>query len=93
MPRFLIEVSHAPTIGDCVQAIEVFLRTGSHFLTNADWGCADGVHAAWIVVESDTREHARNIVPPDFRSHAKVTQLNGFSRERLEELRRQHGLQ
>jgi hypothetical protein len=76
-----------------VQAIEVFLRTGSPFLTNADWGGADGVHSAWIVVESDSREHARNVVPPDFRSRARVTQLNAFSRERLDEIKRQRGLQ
>ncbi len=93
MPRFLIEVSHEPTLGACIQAIEVFLRTGSHFLTHADWGCRDGEHKAWIVLESDSREHARNVVPPDFRAHAKVTQLNAFSQDHLEEFKRQHASQ
>ena len=46
MPRFLIEVPHEGTTKACNKAIEVFLRTGSHFLSHADWGCKDGVHKA-----------------------------------------------
>lgn len=90
MPRFLIEVPHEPSYNACVHAVEVFLRTGSHFLTHADWGCLDGEHKAWIVLESDTREHARNVVPPDFRAHAKVVQLNAFSPESLDDIKRHH---
>ncbi|MEP7382222.1 MAG: hypothetical protein ABI910_11080 [Gemmatimonadota bacterium] len=93
MPRFLIEVSHEPTLGACVHTVEVFLRTGSHFLANADWGCMDGEHKAWIVLESDSREHARNVVPPDFRAHAKITQLNAFSAEVIERIKREHEVQ
>ncbi len=90
MARFLIEVSHEPEVIACIRAVEVFLRTGSHFLTRADWGCKDGVHKAWIIVELDSKSDALNIVPPDFRSQATVVQLNTFSLEQMEELRRHH---
>lgn len=93
MPRYLVAVSHEPTYSACVHAVEVFLRTGSHFLTHADWGCLDGDHTAWIILESDSHEHARNVVPPDFRANAKVTRLNGFSHERLEKMKRNHDSQ
>ncbi len=53
----------------------------------------DGEHEAWIVLESDSREHARNVVPPDFRPHAKVTQLNVFSTEVLEQIKQQRETQ
>ncbi len=91
MARFLIEVPHEPEVQACVRAVEVFLRTGSHFLTHADWGCKDGVHRAWIIVELDSKSEALNIVPPDFRSQATVVQLNAFSMEQIEDLRRHHG--
>jgi hypothetical protein len=91
MARFLIEVSHEPEVVACIRAVEVFLRTGSHFLTRADWGCKDGVHKAWILVELDSKSDALNIVPPDFRSQATVVQLNTFSLEQIEDLRRHHG--
>ncbi len=90
MPRFLIEVPHEPAAGECARAAETFLRTGSHFLSRADWGCMDDDHRAWLIVEVDSREEARGIIPPAFRSHAKVVQLNAFTLAQVEELRRHH---
>ncbi len=88
MPRFLIEVVHESEVVACARVVEVFLRTGSHYLTHADWGCKDGVHKSWIIVELDSKSDALNIVPPDFRSRATVVQLNTFSLEQIEELLR-----
>jgi hypothetical protein len=90
MPRFLIEVPHAATAAECARAADTFVRTGSHFLTHADWGCMDGDHKAWLIVDVDSKEEARGIVPPVFRSQAKIVQLNGFTLAQVEELRRHH---
>jgi hypothetical protein len=78
MARFLIEVPHEGTTAACARTVDVFLRTGSHFLTHADWGCRDGEHKAWLVVEVDSRDEALNIIPPIFRAQAKIVQLNAF---------------
>ena len=90
MARYLIEVPHESTKLTCARAVEVFLKTGSHFFTHADWGCKDGEHKEWLVVELDSRDEARAIVPPVFRSQAKVVQLNAFSMEEIEDILRQH---
>jgi hypothetical protein len=90
MARFLIEVPHEPTARACARAIELFLKTGSHFLAHADWGCKDGEHKAWIMVELDTKHEARGIVPPPYRTQARVIQLNTFTIEDLEEILRHH---
>ncbi len=74
----------------CAQAVNVFLKTGSHFFTHADWGCKDGEHKAWAIVEVDTRDEARAIVPPPYRSQAKVVQLNAFTKDEIENFLRQH---
>lgn len=79
MKRFLIEVPHGSDPQACTRAIEVFLRTGSHFLTHAEWGCKDDVHKAWLIVEVDSHNEARNIVPADYRKDATVVQLGTFS--------------
>jgi hypothetical protein len=92
MPRFLIEVPHEGTVAECVRAVESFLRTGSHFLTHADWGCKDGDHRAWVLLEVDTREEARNVIPAVFQAQAKVAQLNTFTMKDMEETRRYHKL-
>ena len=90
MPKFLIEVPHPDEPLSCAQIVKVFLSSGSHFLTHADWGCMDGVHSAWLVLEADSKEEARNVVPPLFRSHAKIVALNQFSMEQIEGVIRQH---
>ena len=88
--RFLIEVPHDKTTVGCARVVDVFLRTGSHFLSTADWGCKDGVHKAWMVVEVDSKEEARGIVPPAFRAQATVVQLNTFTIEEIESILHDH---
>jgi len=44
MEKFLIEVPHEAEALACARAVRILLTTGSHFLTNADFGCSDGVH-------------------------------------------------
>ena len=91
MPKFLIEVPHEATMQACARAIDLFHRTGSHFLTHADWGCMDGEHKAWITVEVDNKDDARRILPPALRVDAKIVQLNAFTSEDLANLLKQHG--
>jgi len=79
MSKFLIEVPHGANKKDCDQAIQIFLQTGSHFLTHADWGCLDGEHKAWIIVDVKSKEEAQYILPSVFRSVAKITQLTTFT--------------
>src|SRR5258707_132029 len=88
--RFLIEIPHEPSGMACVRAVDELLKTGSHLFTHADWGCRDGEHKAWIIVEVDSKDEARAIVPPAFRSLARVIQLNTFSLQEIAEIRRQH---
>lgn len=88
--RFLIEVPHEASTVACAKAVEILLKSGSHFLTHADWGCKDGEHKAWIIVEVENKDEARAIVPPAIRSQAKITRLNAFSLEEIEGLLRGH---
>ena len=78
MPRFLIEVAHDPTPLACTKAVQALLRTGSHFLTHADWVCKDGVHKSWMTMAFDSRHDALSIVPQEFRAHTTVVELNSF---------------
>jgi len=90
MARYLIEVPHAPDFQACARAVQVFLATGSHLLTHADWGCLDGQHCAWIIADVDDKGEARRLVPPAFRADARVIGLNRFSMEMLDSLVSRH---
>ena len=90
MSRFLIEVPHENTKDACERAIQVFLESGSHFVTNADWGCHDDEHKAWFVVDLDNKDAARAIRPPHFRQEALIIALVKFSIDDLELTMEQH---
>jgi hypothetical protein len=90
MAKFLIEVSHEPTKVECARAAQIFLKTGSHFLSHADWGCLDGEHKAWMIVDIESEEEARYIVPPVYRSEAKIVRLNKFTIEEVDDILRHH---
>jgi hypothetical protein len=90
MPKYLIEVSHEDNREACELAKLAFYRTGSHFVTNADWGCSDGEHKAWINVEVDSKEEAKMILPPAFRAHAKVIEVQKLDRETMEQVLNKH---
>jgi hypothetical protein len=90
MGKFLIEVPHEEEVIACARVVEIFLKTGSHFVTHADWGCRDGEHKAWILVEVDTKEEARRILPPAFRSLAKIVSLNKFSMAEIDDILSKH---
>jgi len=90
MARFFIEVEHEPEKIACAHAIKILFNTGSHFLTHADFGCKDGEHKAWIIVEVENKEAAKAILPTDIRSRAKIVQLNSFSIEEIDEILKYH---
>ena len=90
MPRFLIEVPHENNKEACKIAVKVFLQSGSHFMTNADWGCHDGEHKAWIVADLESKEEAMAILPPLFRNDAKIVTLEKFTMDDLKETMEQH---
>lgn len=91
MSKYLIEVPHEESVLGCARVIRTFLETGSHYLTNADWGCEDGEHKAWMIVEAADREEARCIVPPPLRTDAHVVLLKKFTLDEIDQIIAQHG--
>jgi hypothetical protein len=85
MEKFLIEVPHKGDQWSCSQAVLDFLASGSHFVTNAEWGCKDGNHKAWLIVEVEDKDAALRILPPAYKPNAIITKINKFTRKDMEE--------
>ena len=90
MARYLVEVPHDADTMACANAIRVFLETGSHFLANAEWGCSDGEHKAWIILDVDSKDDARSVLPPNFRPKARIVGLNRFTLQQVDQIVREH---
>ena len=90
MEKYLIEVPHEATDASCINAVRIFQQTGSHFLSNADWGCHDGEHKAWLLVEVENKDQARQIIPPAYRSEAKIILLHKFTKQEMDNIEEVH---
>ena len=90
MAKYLVEVSHSPDKIECLHTIQIFLSSGSHFLTHADWGCLDGEHKAWFVIEVDSKEEALQIVPSYYRNSTKIVRLGTFNLKEVESMLSKH---
>lgn len=90
MSKYLIEVHHSADEIECHRAVEIFLTSGSHFLTNADWGCFDGVHKAWFIMDADNKDEVIRIVPPAIRKDTSITRLNKFRLKDIDEIQKYH---
>ena len=87
MQRFILEVDHVPE--ECLRLLDSIMQAGAHYLRNTDWGCRDGVHSAWIIVEAEDHNDARLMVPPALRANARIVGLNKFTPEDIRGLRGQ----
>jgi hypothetical protein len=47
-------------------------------------------HKAWMVAEGESKDEVRSILPPPYRSQAKIVKLNKFTLEEIDEIIHQH---
>jgi hypothetical protein len=90
MAKYLIEIPHASEQMECWRSVSILLSSGSHFLTNADWGCMDGVHKAWFFMDAESKDEVMMIVPPAYRKDTKISLLTKFKLEEVNELLKHH---
>ena len=60
MERYLVESHH--TEEDCHHVVEQFIFHG--LINNIDWGCEDGVHVGWAIVDVENKDLAMVMIPP-----------------------------
>jgi len=83
MNHFLIELPHGDERLACIKALRAIHEYGSHFVTQAHWGCKAGVHSGWLIAELPSRDEAMLMVPPEFRDDARIVQLNHFTPDEI----------
>lgn len=79
MDRFLIESPH--TADDCKKVVKDVYAEG--YLYNYEWGCEDGVHKGWVMIEAESASQALRSVPHALRSSATATKIVKFDSETI----------
>jgi len=75
MERYMVITTH--TEADCTKALKQVEAAG--YITHFDWGCKDGDHTGWAVVEADSAAEAMMVVPSGGRRSARTVKLTKFS--------------
>ena len=81
MATFLIESQHSARM--CPWVLRPVLRRGSEVLEDYHWGCRDGVHTGWQIVEADSKFDVLATIPQVLRPQTRIVQLNRFTPEQL----------
>lgn len=84
MDRFLVISPHTPAV--CKDAIRQVLFAG--YITHFDWGCLDGDHTGWVIIEAENAKEALMVVPSGQRHIARAVRLTKFSAADLEKTHR-----
>jgi hypothetical protein len=71
MHRYLVVSPH--THEECTMAFKEVVNAG--YTTHFDWGCTDGDHTGWVVLEADNAKEALMIVPAFLRTKARAVKL------------------
>jgi hypothetical protein len=77
MYRYLIESPHKPE--ECDNIVQEVHNAG--YLHFFDWGCHEGVHIGWAIVEAENLEHAKQIVPWMVRDSARIVKVEKYEGE------------
>lgn len=74
MDRYLIIAPH--TKEGCAKSIELLEAAG--YITHFDWGCKDGEHCGWAIIEAENPGQALMVVPSIDRPQARAVKLTKF---------------
>jgi hypothetical protein len=79
MARYLVTAPH--TAEQCLTALDAF-DTGNS-LAKFDFGCEDGDHTGYAIVNARTADEAKMMVPESERANVKVVMLHKFTAAEL----------
>lgn len=74
MTQYVIELAHDPS--ECVAALDEIDTTAEDMLGDIYWSCMSGNHVGRVVVEANSEEQAREMVPPSIRNEVTVTKAD-----------------
>ena len=80
MDRYLVETPHNGS--ECHKIYNQVMAQG--YIAHFDWGCDDGEHCGWAIVEAENHSMALMSVPPLLRDNARAIRLVKVSTEDIE---------
>lgn len=81
MARYLLESPHSKE--ECLKALDEILAEGPSVLNKFDWGCMDGDHTGYALIDAKGESEVMNIIPGFLRNKARIHKLGKFTPEQI----------
>ena len=82
MALFVITSKHDAV--QCLQALDEIAAKGSETLDKFVYGCKEGDHTAYAIVDADTEKDALALVPDSLLDSACITKVDKFTVDEIE---------
>jgi hypothetical protein len=80
MRQYIIESPH--TKDECIAALTLVESAG--YLTHFKWGCPDGTHCGWAMIEAENENEALLSVPTLIRKKARITPIVEYTSKEID---------
>ncbi len=84
MPTYLIKSAHDSK--QCIRALDEELAKGPDVLDQFVYGCHDGDHTGYAIVEAASKEDAMSLVPDMLQPNAVITQVDKYNADDIRAL-------
>lgn len=79
--KYLIESPH--TKQECLRELDDISSKGKNTLGQFYWGCSQGDHTGYAIVDARDVNEARGLVPDFVRDKAKIVELSQFTPDQI----------
>lgn len=84
MSTYLIKTPH--TVENCLMALDAEAEKGREILGKFYYGCKEGDHTGYAVIDSNDKSDVWKLVPDLLRKDAKVIRVDKFTPEMIKSL-------
>ncbi len=84
MAEFIVQVPHTPQ--ECSQVMESFSDRDRSFLGKLRWGCHSGEHNAWAMIQANSEDEVRAMIPDALKQRVKITKVEQMSLEQIKSM-------
>lgn len=84
MSKYLVTSKHEPA--ECLRALDEMLTKGPDILDAFFYGCKDGDHTGYAIVDAMTVGEALSLLPDSLKNTARVSKVGKFTADEVRAL-------
>lgn len=88
MNTYFVQVPH--TSEQCMNTLTEMKDKGDAYLAKFNFGCMSGDHTAYALLDGNSEQDIRQMLPKDLQATAKIEKVDKFTSAQIEDMHKQH---